>query len=50
MFFDGEVTELGGVEFLFEENNGSDNLELILSLLPEDRVEENVGDSLRSGP
>ena len=50
MFFDGELTEFGGVEFLFIENDGSDRRELTRSLFPEDLEEENVGDSLRSGP
>ena len=44
-----ELTEFG-VEFLFAENDGSDNLELIRSRLAEDLEEENVGDSLRNGP
>ena len=50
MFFDGEFTEFGGVEFLFVENDGSDKRELTRSLFPDDLDEENVGDSLRNGP
>ena len=38
------------MEFLLVENNGSDKRELTRSLFPDDLDEENVGDSLRSGP
>ena len=50
MFFEGEFTEFGGVEFLFVEKDGSDKRELTRSLFPDDLDEENVGDSLRRGP